>query len=167
MSGRRTSRWTRAADDGHSASGWVQGLGRFIADRAGTAPPVAGYTGYAAVRGDGPAEAERVLERDLDALITTGRDEDGLNAWVHDAVASWAASSAVGDGTTVPHQGGERRIGDELLAAWAAWEGLGRPELCDYGITVGPDRQFAWVNDPVDGPRWAVGEVAAAGGSAP
>ncbi|MFE2723949.1 methyltransferase domain-containing protein [Kitasatospora sp. NPDC059327] len=160
------------AGDGGGASGWVQGLGQFMADRAGATPPVAGFTGYAAVRGDGRAETERVVERDLfalegnwdllfalrvavpDAVITTGRDEDGVNAWVHDGVASWATFSAVGDGTTVLHQGGVRRIGDELLAAWAEWEGLGRPEPCDYGITVGPHRQFAWLNDSVDGPRW-------------
>ncbi|MFE2726858.1 protein-L-isoaspartate O-methyltransferase [Kitasatospora sp. NPDC059327] len=172
------------ADDGRSATGWVQGLGQFMADRAGAAPPVAGHTGYAAVRGDGPAATERVVERDLDALegnwdllfalrvavpdavITTGRDEDGVNAWVHDGVASWAAFSAVGDGTTVLHQGGERRIGDELMIAWAMWEGLGRPEPCEYGMTVRPDGQFVWLRDPVNGPRWTAGEAVAAGGSA-
>ncbi|MFI8251494.1 protein-L-isoaspartate O-methyltransferase [Kitasatospora sp. NPDC085930] len=172
------------ADDGRSATGWVQGLGQFMADRAGAAPPVAGFAGYAAVRGEGPAETERVVERDLeplegnwdltfalrvavpDAVITTGRDEDGVNAWVHDGATSWAAFGAVGDGTTVLHQGGDRRIGDELMVAWAQWDSLGRPEPCDYGITVRPDRQFVWLKDPVDGPRWAVGGAVAAGGPA-
>ncbi|MEV6976071.1 hypothetical protein [Kitasatospora sp. NPDC093806] len=95
-----------------------------------------------------------------DALIATGRDEDGVNAWVHDGVASWASFSAVGDGTAVLHQGGERLLGDELLHAWTQWEELGRPEPYDYGVTVTEDRQFAWLNNQATGPRWPIHEPA-------
>ncbi|MFB7476081.1 methyltransferase domain-containing protein [Kitasatospora sp. NPDC056184] len=160
------------AADGRRASGYVQGLGQFMADRTGPVPPTAGWAGYRAVRGEGPAETERIVDRDLtplasdwdltfalrvavpDAVITTGRDADGLNAWVHDGAASWAVFSATGDGATVLHQGGERRIGDELMLAWAQWEGHRRPDPYDYGITVTPERQFAWLRDADDGPRW-------------
>ncbi|WP_234371177.1 methyltransferase domain-containing protein [Streptomyces sp. XY431] len=167
------------ADDGRSASGWVQGLAQFMADRTGPVPPTAGWAGYTAVRGGGPAATERRIDRDLaplegdwnlrfalrvavpDAMVTTGRDEDGVNAWVHDGRTSWASFSAVGDGTTVLHQGGERRrIGDELVTAWRAWEELGRPEPYDYGITVTPDRQWVWLNQPdADGPRWPIDDA--------
>ncbi|MFE6871655.1 methyltransferase domain-containing protein [Kitasatospora sp. NPDC057692] len=168
------------AADGRSASGWVQGLGQFMADRTGPVPPSAGSTAFRAVRGEGPAETERYIDRDFDSLesdvdlkfalrvavpdavVSTGRDEAGVSAWVHDGAASWAVFSAVGDGRTVLHQGGERRIGDELMLAWAQWEGLGRPEVYDYGITVTPERQFAWLNRPDDGPRWPLHEAAAA-----
>ncbi|MFC5666524.1 methyltransferase domain-containing protein [Kitasatospora misakiensis] len=165
------------AEDGCSATGRVQGLGRFMADRTRPLPPAAGPAGYTTVRGRGPAETERIVDRDLapleadwdlrfalrvavpDALITTGRDEDGTNAWIHDGHRSWASFSAVGDGTAALHQGGERRIGDELLTAWAQWERLGRPEPYDYGITVTPQRQWAWLNSPDGGPRWPIHEA--------
>lgn len=168
------------ADDHRQASGWIQGLAQFMADRTAGPAPVAGHAGYAAVRGTGPAEVKHVVERDLapladswdlrfalrvavpDAVVITGTDEDGVSAWTHDGDRSWAALSAGGDGTATMHQGGPRRIGDELMIAWTAWEALGRPDPYDYGMTVRPDGQFVWLGDPVNGPRWA----AAAGGPA-
>ncbi|MER7707280.1 methyltransferase domain-containing protein [Kitasatospora sp. NPDC097605] len=168
------------AADGRSASGQVQGLAQFMADRTGPVPPSAGPAAFRAVRGDGPAETKRIIDRSLaplegdwdlkfalrvavpDAVITTGRDEDGVNAWVHDGTAGWAMFSATGDGGSALFQGGGRRIGDELLHAWEQWEELGRPEPYDYGITVTPERQFAWLNSPDDGPRWPLYEAAAA-----
>ncbi|MGW2373734.1 protein-L-isoaspartate O-methyltransferase family protein [Kitasatospora sp. NPDC001683] len=151
------------ATDGRTASGWVQGLGQFMADRSGPVP-VSG--GYAQVRGTGDPESERIVERDLapladnwdlrfavrvavpDAILITGRDEDGVNAWIHDGNASWAALSARGDGSAVLHQGGPRRIGDELLTAWSQWETLDRPTPYDYGITVTPEQQWVWLREP-------------------
>ncbi|WP_241681667.1 methyltransferase domain-containing protein [Streptomyces sp. CB01881] len=171
------------ADDGRSATGWVQGLAQFMADRTTGPVPAAGHAGYAAVRGTEAAEAQRVVERGLaplavdwdlrfalrvavpDAVVVTGADEDGVSAWVHDGDRSWAALSARGDGTATMYQGGPRRVGDELMIAWAQWEGLGRPSPYDYGMTVRPDGQFVWLSDPVDGPRWASAGVVAAGGS--
>ncbi|MDH6705110.1 protein-L-isoaspartate O-methyltransferase [Kitasatospora sp. MAA19] len=162
--------------DGRSASGWVQGLGQFMADRSGPAPASAGYDGYAKVRGTGDPDAGQVVERDLapladnwdlrfavrvavpGALVVTGRDEEGVNAWIHDGTASWAALSARGDGSAVLYQGGRRRIGDELLTAWAQWEAHGRPAPYDYGITVTPERQWAWLREP-DGCRWPITAV--------
>ncbi|MET9401956.1 methyltransferase domain-containing protein [Kitasatospora sp. NPDC002965] len=169
------------ADDGRSASGWVQGLARFMGDRAAGPAPVGGHAGYAAVRGTAAPEVKRVVDRDPaplaadwnlrfalrvavpDAVVVTGTDEDGVLAWVHDGHRSWAALSAGGDGTATMYQGGPRRIGDELLHAWAQWEELGRPGPYEYGMTVRPDGQFVWLNDPVHGPRWHAGGTAAAG----
>ncbi|WP_395292187.1 methyltransferase domain-containing protein [Kitasatospora hibisci] len=172
------------AADGRSASGWVQGLAQFMPDRgpaAGAGPGAGGpAAGYAQVRGDGPPETEHRVERDLvplcedwdlrfalrvavpDAVFTTAVDEDGTSAWVHDGARSWAALSAAGGGTVVVHQGGPRRLGDEVLAAWDQWTGLGRPSRYDYGITVTPGVQWVWVGDAATGPRWPVGRAAAA-----
>ncbi|MFJ8477646.1 protein-L-isoaspartate O-methyltransferase [Kitasatospora sp. NPDC094011] len=151
------------AADGRSASGWVQGLGQFMADRSG---PLRAPTGYTTVRGTGGPDTERVVERDLlpladnwdlrfavrvavpDAVVITGRDEDGVNAWIHDGNASWAALSARGDGNAVLFQGGPRRIGDELLTAWSQWEVNDRPTPYDYGVTVTPERQWVWLREP-------------------
>ncbi|MEV7598349.1 methyltransferase domain-containing protein [Kitasatospora sp. NPDC089797] len=157
------------ADDGRSATGWVQGLAQFMADRCGPAQASTGYAAYRAVRGDAEPDTERLLTRDPaplegdwdlrfalrvavpDAVLLTGRDEDGVNAWVHDGDRSWAALTARGDGTAGLYQGGPRRIGDELTRAWDEWEELGRPDRYDYGITVTPDAQWAWQGGP-DGP---------------
>ena len=79
-----------------------------------------------------------------DAQIATAEDEDGLNAWLHDGSTSWAMLAAVGDGTTVAYQGGPRRLADEVERGWDRWLAEGRPELYDFGLTVTPDRQYAW-----------------------
>ncbi|MCX4688207.1 methyltransferase domain-containing protein [Kitasatospora purpeofusca] len=169
------------AAGGRHASGHVQGLAQFMADRTAPAPSAAaGPTGYRVVRGKGSAETERSVSRDLaplesdwdlrfalrvavpDAVVLTGRDEDGVSAWVHDGVAAWAMFSADAAGESVLFQGGGRRIGDEVLQAWKQWEGHGRPDPYEYGITVTPEKQFAWLADPDDGPRWPRHEAAAA-----
>ncbi|MFE7132271.1 methyltransferase domain-containing protein [Streptomyces sp. NPDC057638] len=158
------------ADDGRSASGWVQGLAQFLPARGldhGTGD-------YGEIRGHGPAEEERPWGRDLTPLrddwhlrfalrvalpelwIAVAEDADGLNAWLHDGVASWAALSAVGDGTTVAYQGGPRRLADELEGAWETWREAGAPELYDFGVTVREGEQFAWACDPEKGPRFPV-----------
>ncbi|WP_327074283.1 methyltransferase domain-containing protein [Kitasatospora purpeofusca] len=169
------------AAGGRHASGHVQGLAQFMADRTAPAPPAAaGPTGYRVVRGERPAETERSVGRDLDPLesdwdlrfalrvavpdtvVFTGREKDGVSAWVHDGVAAWAMFSADAAGGSVLFQGGGRRIGDEVLQAWKQWEEHGRPDPYEYGITVTPEKQFAWLVDPDDGPRWPLHEVAAA-----
>ncbi|MET9483275.1 methyltransferase domain-containing protein [Streptomyces sp. NPDC006638] len=172
------------AEDGASATGWVQGLAQFMSARGTTGP---GRT-FSQVRGTAPAEAERSMTRNLgplrndvhlrfalrvalpDVRITTAEDEDGLNAWLHTEggcspgswATSWATLSAVGGGGdgcgggggTVVHQGGPRRLADELEEAWDAWVGVGSPSLYDYGMTVEPDGQYVWCGDAARGPRW-------------
>ncbi|MFE4516957.1 protein-L-isoaspartate O-methyltransferase [Kitasatospora sp. NPDC056783] len=169
------------ADDGAGARGWVQGLAQFMGDRtdpghANTAGPA-----YAAVRGDAEPEARRALDRDPavlekdwhlrfalrvavpDAVLSTGQGqgqgqcEGGPVVLVHDGDRSWAELRPDAGGRPVLWQGGPRRIGDEVLAAWARWEDLGRPDLYDYGVTVTPDAQWAWQGDPDTGPRWPIG----------
>ncbi|WP_316528285.1 methyltransferase domain-containing protein [Kitasatospora brasiliensis] len=166
------------ADDGQSATGWVQGLAQFMGDRHAPAQPNTSIAAYTAVRGDAEPETRRKVDRDPapldddwdlrfalrvavpDAVLLTGRDEDGVNAWIHDGHQSWATLTSRSAGSPpLLLQGGPRRIGDEVLAAWAQWEDLGRPDRYDYGITVTPAAQWAWQGGP-DGPRWAIGERA-------
>ena len=149
------------ADDGQSASGWVQGLAQFMPDR-GEQHRTFGQNHDAnpdaderpALRGLQPLldNAHLLLALRVavpDARIATRAGADGLTAWVHDSTASWANLTE----TTV-RQGGPRRLADELEAAWEQWLGLGSPELYDYGLTVTRDEQYAWVIDPESGPRW-------------
>lgn len=160
------------AEDGRSATGWMQGLAQFMPAR-GTGHRRGSFQRVRAAAA-GPTWAERPVGRRLEPLrddvhlrfalrvalpdvrITAAEDGDGLNAWLHDG-SSWAALSAVGDGETVAYQGGPRRLADELDVAWDRWLGVGGPALYDYGMTVEPHRQYVWCADPVTGPRWPAG----------
>ncbi|MFH8573793.1 methyltransferase domain-containing protein [Streptomyces sp. NPDC017993] len=152
------------AEDGRSATGWVQGLAQFMPARGTEAG-----RDFGQVRGTGPADHERPVLRDLEPLrddwhlrfalrvalpelqVTAAVDDDGLNAWLHDGVTSWATLSAQGDGKTVAHQGGPRRLADELEQAWDVWLAENKPQLYDYGMTVTEDQQYVWVRDGATG----------------
>ncbi|MFD9685107.1 protein-L-isoaspartate O-methyltransferase [Kitasatospora sp. NPDC059088] len=166
------------AEDGASARGWVHGLAQFMGDRHGPAQPGSGPAAHAAVRAGADPEAQRVLERDPagladwglrfalrvavpDVVLFTDDGPDGAVTLVHDGAHSWAEVGPDADGRPVLRQGGPRRIGDEVLTAWAQWEGLGRPDVYDYGITVTPESQWAWQGSP-DGPRWPITQPAPA-----
>jgi hypothetical protein len=95
--------------------------------------------------------------------ITTGTDADGVNAWLHDGASSWAMLAATRDGRIIAHQGGPRRLADELEHAWDTWISAGSPRLYDYGMTVTEAGQYMWAHDPVNGPRWGAGRVPVAG----
>ncbi|GAA1111878.1 methyltransferase domain-containing protein [Streptomyces javensis] len=154
------------ADDRRSAVGWVQGLAAFMPAR-GTPPA----SSWPHVRGTGPADDERPFARDLrplkddahllfvlrihlpDVQISTGMDDEGVNVWIHDGVASWATLTTLADGEAVAYQGGPRRLADELEPAWDWWLSE-QPTLYDFGMTVEPEHQFVWCRDPVSGPRW-------------
>jgi len=155
------------AEDGRSASGWIQGLATFMPARSTPAERA-----WVDVRGEEPALHERAVGRDLAALcddadlvfalrvalpdvrVRATRDADGVNAWIHDGTASWAAYTATaGVGTTL-FQGGPRRLGDEVETAWDAWTANAAPGLYDHGITVTRDAQYVWAHHPDTGPRW-------------
>ncbi|MGW4031213.1 methyltransferase domain-containing protein [Streptomyces sp. NPDC004838] len=174
------------AGDGRSASGWVQGLAQFMparrTDTEGATGSIADHDDFGRVRGVGPADDRRPWTRDLaplrddwhlrfglrvalpDVRITVAADHDGLNAWLHDGASSWAALSARSDGATTAHQGGPRRLAEELDRAWDEWLDAGKPDLYDYGLTVeSTGRQYAWAVDPESGPRWPVAAPAKPG----
>ncbi|MFI2211819.1 methyltransferase domain-containing protein [Streptomyces sp. NPDC020141] len=165
------------ADDGRSASGWIQGLAQFMPARAAGATTgqtdQTGQTGFGAVRAGVPRESERPWTRDLAPLrddwdlvfalrvalpeLRFTVDADGLGARVHDGVSSWAVLAAPDGRSAVAQQGGPRRLADELDRAWAAWTETGSPSRFDHGLTVTPDRQYAWAVDAETGPRWTLG----------
>lgn len=157
------------ADDGRSATGWMQGLAMFMPAR-GTRPAL----GWRQIHGDAPTADERPFERDLrplredahllfavrvhlpDVQVTTGVDDDGVNVWLHDSVCSWATLTTLPDGQAIAYQGGPRRLADELEPVWDWWVSEGEPALYDFGMTVEPDRQYVWCRDATTGPRWPV-----------
>ncbi|MDN3058054.1 methyltransferase domain-containing protein [Streptomyces sp. SRF1] len=47
-------------------------------------------------------------------------------------------------------QAGERRLWDEVEAAYRWWVGHGRPDHTRFGLTVGPAGQRVWLDDPAD-----------------
>ncbi|MEY9940536.1 protein-L-isoaspartate O-methyltransferase [Streptacidiphilus sp. MAP5-3] len=158
-----------------AATGWVQGLGQFMADRHHAHPRTTGHAGFRTVRGSSAPDNKRTLDRELaplhenwnlkfalrvavpDVEVITAVDDDGVNAWLHDGARSWAALSTTGDGAVTLYQGGARRIGDDVVAAWDQWEEHGQPVPYDYGMTVTPTAQWAWLGNPTTGPRWPVG----------
>ncbi|MDJ0342832.1 methyltransferase domain-containing protein [Streptomyces sp. H10-C2] len=160
------------ADDGRSATGWMQGLAMFMSAR-GTAPA----RRHREVRDGVPPAGQRPFQRDLaplrddwnlkfalrvavpDLYVTTAVDEDGLNAWLHDNTASWATISAIGGGRTIVTQGGPRHLADEVEQAWDQWLATDTPTPYDYGMTVTPKGQFIWCKDPATGPRWTRGRT--------
>ncbi|RLU86256.1 protein-L-isoaspartate O-methyltransferase [Streptomyces griseocarneus] len=149
------------ADDGKSATGWMQGLAAFMASRN-----TASRRAWDQVRGDDEPDDERPcpaglsrVHRDANLLfalrvalpdvqIITRTSGDGrMKAWLHDGAASWASIGKVG------YQGGPRRLLDEAESAVEWWQGLGEPSLYDFGLRVtGPGEQYVWCRDPEDGP---------------
>ncbi|MDH6578546.1 methyltransferase domain-containing protein [Kitasatospora sp. MAP5-34] len=157
------------AADHRSATGWMQGLAKFMPARADLHHSLTFRELHASVE----LESEGKTGRDLDPLhtnahllfhlrvalpdvvFTTAPDEDGVSAWIHDGSTSWASLSAIGGRQSAVHQGGPRRLADEIEKAWHGWEQLGCPDLYDYGLTVRLDgEQFTWCRDPGTGPRW-------------
>jgi protein-L-isoaspartate O-methyltransferase len=156
------------AADGRSASGWMQGLGMFMPSRGvGQGLP------WDQVRGDAAPETEGPFARDPaplqtdgsllfalrvvlpDVRITTEAGPDGVTAWLHDGISSWATIIATHDGPAVAYQGGPRRLADETDRAWRRWQDAGAPSLYDFGMTRTPGQQYIWSGDKETGPRWS------------
>ncbi|MFB4302074.1 methyltransferase domain-containing protein [Actinomadura sp. NTSP31] len=63
---------------------------------------------------------------------------------------SWASVDFVpGKVEFTVEQAGARRLWDEAEAAYFEWLRWGRPPLGRFGLTVAPDRQWLWLDDPV------------------
>ncbi|MDT0321905.1 methyltransferase domain-containing protein [Streptomyces millisiae] len=152
------------AADGRSASGWIQGLAQFMPARGS-----ARFRTWQEVRGDGPAEHERPLTRDLAPLhdnphllfalrialptvqIITRTEGGNVTAWVHDGASSWATL----DGSqSMTYSGGPHDLAADLDHAWAHWTEKGMPDLYDFGMTVREESQVIWCRDPSTGPYW-------------
>jgi methyltransferase of ATP-grasp peptide maturase system len=58
-----------------------------------------------------------------------------------------------------PHdvrQGGARNLWDIVEQAYEEWQSLGRPARDRFGLTVRPDRQDLWLDDPDGAHRWSL-----------
>ncbi|MEW1724176.1 methyltransferase domain-containing protein [Streptomyces sp. NPDC093109] len=172
--GRIVSPWGRlghvaltVADDGRSASGWMQGLATFMPSRGtGQGLPWDRIRGTATAGPEGPFRQHvRRLHDEVsllfalrvvlpDVRITTRADSDGVSAWLHDGRASWATLDAREGGAAVAYQGGPRHLADETDRAIETWLTAGEPSLYDFGMTRTPDQQFIWTIDKDTGPRW-------------
>lgn len=144
------------ADDGKSATGWVQGLGMFMPSRG-----IDQGREHHVIRGDGPADRAVHVERGLRALddvhlvfalrvshpdirIATEDTKEGLTVRLHDGVSSWATAVIDQAGTTAAYEGGPRQLLAEVDAGRRHWQERGSPELWDFGMTVTPERQCVW-----------------------
>ncbi|WP_278360458.1 hypothetical protein [Thermobifida fusca] len=73
--------------------------------------------------------------------------EHGLVMWLS-ATASPSWARVYSDRV---EQGGPRRLWEELEQAYAWWVQRGRPEVSQFGLTVGPRSHVVWLESP-DGP---------------
>ncbi|MFC7734156.1 hypothetical protein [Actinomadura keratinilytica] len=77
--------------------------------------------------------------------------DDGTDDFAFWAFAdqSWACVQ-VTEGTTVHRvlQHGQRRLWEEIEAAYRWWEDLGRPTTDRFGVAVTPDRQYVYLDSP-------------------
>ncbi|MET9398615.1 methyltransferase [Kitasatospora sp. NPDC002965] len=74
---------------------------------------------------------------------------DGVTGrWFLGPDGSWAVLESRSDGTARAYQGGPRALWAELTAAASAWLADGRPGLDRYGLTVAPDTNTVWLDNP-------------------
>jgi hypothetical protein len=48
------------------------------------------------------------------------------------------------------HQSGPRRLWDEVEAAYRWWVDVGRPGVERFGLDVGPEGEYAWLDSPAN-----------------
>jgi protein-L-isoaspartate O-methyltransferase len=74
----------------------------------------------------------------------------GESAWFYSlSDKSWAAVRfATKDSEGEVYQSGTRRLWDEIEASLTWWEAQGRPGHERFGLTVTPDAEFPWLDDP-------------------
>ncbi len=80
------------------------------------------------------------------------RDGDHSVWWYSLRDHSWAAVLFRRDTPeSTVHQSGPRRLWDEAESAWHWWTTQGRPSPTRFGLTVTPDGERAWLDDPGNG----------------
>ncbi|MBW1596490.1 methyltransferase domain-containing protein [Streptomyces sp. JJ38] len=155
------------AEDGGSASGWVQGLATFMpsrgvdqgrafhevrrrAEEAGTEEP---FARSAAPLSDPSLQfALRVQLPDV-RVATRSAGKLGT-AWLHDGHTSWALLTDHPDGRTTVAHGGPRRLDTEVTLGWDRWEREGSPSLYDFGMTRTEHDQWIWSDHNGIRRRW-------------
>lgn len=51
-------------------------------------------------------------------------------------------------------QAGPTRLWPAIETAYSEWNGLGNPEIHEFGLTATPDQQVIWHRDPDTGAQW-------------
>jgi methyltransferase of ATP-grasp peptide maturase system len=87
----------------------------------------------------------------LPQVATSGEPDDVV--WLGHPDGSWVRHVSRGDAHQV-WQGGPRALWDDVEAAYEQWLALGEPTRARFGITVAPDRQEIWLDDPTSPHRW-------------
>ncbi|UUU37683.1 methyltransferase domain-containing protein [Streptomyces sp. NBC_00162] len=119
-----------------------------------------GSTGTA-VQPDQLAEAHHAISLAVPHVAhTTHTEPDGAPAawWYSLTDHSWAAVRWPEEyGPGIVYQHGPRHLWDAVEAACGWWEAQGSPALDRFGLTVGPDGETPWLDDPgnlLPGTRW-------------
>ncbi|MFZ3491895.1 methyltransferase domain-containing protein [Streptomyces sp. 5.8] len=152
------------ADDGKSATGWVQGLATFMPSRG-----VDQGRELHAVRGDGPPDRAVRLDHELrpllnphllfalrvshpDIRITTKDTGEEVTVDLHDGINSWATATTDCAGNIAAYEGGPRKLFAEVAAGQQLWAARAMPSIWDFGMTVTLDGQYVWAGSADSGP---------------
>ncbi|WP_369383217.1 methyltransferase domain-containing protein [Streptomyces sp. cg36] len=149
------------ADDGQSATGWLQGLALFMPDRHTTPttpqPPPPRL-------GDQAQFTDTELLTDLAAghllfalrvshphiLITVDQQDGRPRVDLRDGTGRTGHAEAT-TATDVRFAGNAADLWPDLRAGYQLWREHGRPEQWDFGMTVTPLTQTVWVHSPKTG----------------
>lgn len=86
-------------------------------------------------------------------IVVLAEDDSGeYTVWFIDQKSdSWASISYEPDAPAYPvRQFGPRRLWDEVETAYRWWDDQGQPGLERYGVTVTPDTQSVWLDEPAN-----------------
>ncbi|MET9931728.1 MULTISPECIES: protein-L-isoaspartate O-methyltransferase [unclassified Streptomyces] len=150
------------AEDGKSATGWLQGLATFMGDRHATGTAAS----PAPAPGDETAADDQEMFEDLTgghllfALrvshpgIVVSVEGSGAQARVRLREETSGRSALVerADGALVAVSGEGRELWAALRTGYQLWRERGQPEQWDFGMTVSPAGQIVWIHDPGNGP---------------
>ncbi|RSS85187.1 protein-L-isoaspartate O-methyltransferase, partial [Streptomyces sp. WAC02707] len=150
------------AEDGKSATGWLQGLALFMGDRhaTGTVTSPALTLGGETAVDDGAMFEDLTGGHLLFALrvshpgIVVSVEGSGVRARVRLRKETSGRSALVerADDGLVAILGEGRELWAALRAGYQLWCKRGRPEQWDFGMTVSSAGQTVWIHDPGNGP---------------
>ncbi|WP_344076346.1 protein-L-isoaspartate O-methyltransferase family protein [Streptomyces crystallinus] len=150
------------ADDGQSATGWLQGLALFMPDRhtpqASPVPATLRASGHGAVT-DAELLADLATGHLLFALrvshphilITVEQHNGQPRAELRDQTGRTVRAELTTNAQVQISDSGKDLWAD-LRSGYQLWREHGRPEQWDFGMTVTPHAQTVWVRSPDNGP---------------
>lgn len=147
----------------------TRGTGRVLAEDGRFMPLRAHRLAKVSRPGTDDVGAERSTELGGDVLVshrsrfefyaglflpeTTASADGDDTVWLADPDGSWVRH--VGRrGRYRVTQGGPRKLWDVVEAAYAEWHAVGEPARDRFGVTVEPDKQELWLDQPDSPHRW-------------